>query len=803
MFIIGISNYRTKGKNVMTSYQDFLEQKHISVKPSGFDVEISAISSQLYPFQRDVVVWALRLGKAALFEERGLGKTIQELEWAHQVARHTDRCVLILAPLAVAHQSVQEAAKFGYALHYVQNDGEITKHHAASNANVFITNYERLDNFDTSAFSGIVLDESSILKAYTGKIKRAILEAFASTPYKLAASATPAPNDHLELGNHAEFLDVMASNEMISRWFINDSMEAGNYRLKKHAAKDFWRWLTSWAVCLSTPDDLGTEYALDGFTLPPLHIHEHLVDTNQITIDRAWADGRLFPDSAPSSTQLHKVKRESLKERIAQVVSIAEGLNADEPLILWCDTNDESDALQKAFPNAIEVRGSDTVKHKIDTLTAFTEGRIKQIITKPDIAGMGLNWQHAAYMIFVGVGYSFEKFYQALGRSHRYGQTREVHAHLIYAQTEGDVLLTLHQKKALFAEMQRSMNAAMHEYGLFRNDNRRELTTPQYEASHGENWTLYLGDCVPVTAALPDNSIDFGIHSPPFTNLYIYSDSESDMGNAVDDSEFFAHYEYLIKDMYRVTRPGRLCAVHCKDLPQYMNRDGAAGLRDFPGDIIRAFERHGWQFHSRVTIWKDPVIEMQRTKNHGLLHKNFAERAEACRQGMADYLVVFRKWPVDGGEEVKHRREVGDYIGTSPPRPNEFRIGKRSEQDNYSIAVWQRYASPVWFDIDQTNVLNHGLARDGQDEKHICPLQLDVIARSIDLWTNPGDTVFSPFAGVGSEGYQAVLQGRKFVGVELKQSYFDTATRYLREAELKTMQSDMFAGQSLNESELR
>jgi DNA modification methylase len=307
-----------------------------------------------------------------------------------------------------------------------------------------------------------------------------------------------------------------------------------------------------------------------------------------------------------------------------------------------------------------------------------------------------------------------------------------------------------------------------------------------------KSFAMYHGDSCQVIQGIPDNSIDFSIYSPPFSNLYIYSDSVADMGNSANDDEFFEHYKYLIREMHRVTRPGRLSAVHCKDLPLYHNRDGAAGLKDFPGMIIRAHEEAGWTYHSRVTIWKDPVIEMQRTKNHGLLHKNFQARAEVVRQGMADYLIVFRKWEgVEGTESpipVKQKRKPGDYIGDNAPQFYD------SDRD-YSIQVWQRYASPVWFDINQTRVLNFQMAREGQDEKHICPLQLDVIERSVDLWTNPGETVLSPFAGIGSEGYCSIKQGRKFIGIELKQAYYEWAARNLKAAEEESQQLDLFSFQ--------
>jgi DNA modification methylase len=316
------------------------------------------------------------------------------------------------------------------------------------------------------------------------------------------------------------------------------------------------------------------------------------------------------------------------------------------------------------------------------------------------------------------------------------------------------------------------------------------------EQIFGNNWGLYQGDCVDVTRHLPDNSIDFTVHSPPFANLYIYSDSAVDMGNAANDEEFFIHYQFLIRELHRITVPGRLCAIHCKDLPLYRNRDGASGLKDFPGMIIREFENEGWTYHSRVTIWKDPVIEMQRTKSHGLLYKNFKGRSEVVRQGMPDYLIVMRKWEgVEGTEShkpVKHDPHVEmTYIGEEPLPERVWTNGDYIDIKN--LQCWQRYASPVWFDINQTRVLNYQIARDNQDEKHICPLQLDVIERAIELWTNPGDVVFSPFAGIGSEPFCAVKMGRKGLGVELKKSYFDIAVKNLQEAERLAAQVDLFS----------
>lgn len=451
-------------------YHAFLASKRRTVQPTGFDVPADAINPKLFGFQRDIVRWALKLGKAALFEECGLGKTAQQLEFGRHVVSYTGKPVIIVAPLAVAHQTIAEGVKFGVDVTYCKTQADVP-----TGAPIVITNYDRLHLFNADHYAGVILDESSILKAYTGKTKQAILRMFADTPFKLACTATPAPNDHLELGNHAEFLNIMPSSEMIMRWFINDTMSAGNYRLKGHAAKDFWRWLTSWSVCLSQPGDLGAAYDMPGFDLPPLHIQEHLLNASAATIERTHVEGMLIPDSNPSSTTLHKVKRESLSDRVGKAAELVRAVASDEAVIVWCDTDYEADALMKALPDALEVRGSHKTEVKEARLNAFSDRQVRLLITKPDIAGFGLNWQHCANQVFVGVSYSFEKTYQALRRSYRFGQARAVNAHLIYAETEGNVLATLRSKQRQFAEMQLEMNAAMAEHGLFRDDSRRAL----------------------------------------------------------------------------------------------------------------------------------------------------------------------------------------------------------------------------------------------------------------------------------------------------------------------------------------
>lgn len=437
-----------------SDYELFLAQKHERAQSYGFE-PATLLHSRLFAFQHDVVQWAVRQGRAAIFADTGLGKTAMQAEYARHILAHTGRPVLIVAPLAVAHQTIAEAALMGLSVTYARSQAEVT------GPVVYITNYDRITAFDGGAFAGIVLDESSILKAYTGKTKQALVSQFANTPYRLACTATPAPNDWIELGNHAEFLGVMPSHEMLSKWFINDSMKAGGYRLKGHAESAFWRWVASWAACISRPSDLG--YADDGYALPPLELHQHTVAAD---VGRLMeATGSFVAASAMSATRLWKDKAETAPAR-CQLAAELVAAEPDEPWILWVSTDAEADILKALLPAAIEVRGSDRPEVKEERLRAFSEGRARYLITKPKIAGFGLNWQHCARMAFVGITYSFEYLYQALRRCYRFGQLRAVHAHLIVAETEANVLAAIQTKQAQHQTMQRQMTQAMRETGL-------------------------------------------------------------------------------------------------------------------------------------------------------------------------------------------------------------------------------------------------------------------------------------------------------------------------------------------------
>lgn len=717
-------------KAIAMNYDEFLQSKVKHRAPSGF--KAGPIRAPLFDWQKSVVRWAIQSGRAALFEECGLGKTLQQLEWARQVAAHTKQPVLILTPLSVAVQTVREAKKFGIKATLAESKDDV------DGSGIWVTNYEKIDRFDTAAFSGVVLDESSILKAFTGKTRIALTEAFASTPYRLCCTATPSPNDYTEFGQHAAFLGVCTPAQMLATFFLNDTFNTGDWRLKKHAEQQFWEWLASWACCVSKPSDIG--FPDDGYDLPPLHMHTEVVEVDE----SADCGDELFRHATLSATTIHREMRmtsEARAQRAAELVAAKPG----EQWLVWCNTNDEADKLAAAIHGCVEIRGNDTPKAKENAVTGFLDGTIRVLVSKGSIFGFGLNLQNCAHVVFVGLSYSFEDFYQSLRRTYRFGQTREVHAHIIQAQTEGAILQTINRKIEQHKTMQQEMKRAS---AVFAENRIKDLAIrSEVTMSDGDGWRMYHGDCVRVAKMLPADSVDFSVFSPPFADLFTYSDDLQDMGNCNDLQEFIVHFELLLAEMARVMVPGREVAIHCVDLLSTKWKHGKIQFQDFSGEIIRAMWRQGFLFHSRICIWKSPVTEMQRTKAHGLLYKTLKADSTDSRVGCADYLLVFRK----PGEN---------------PRP------VTKDPNAYPVDLWQEVASPVWMTVDQGRVLNGEGARENADEKHVCPLQLDVIERAIVLWSNPGDLVWSPFAGIGSEGYSALKLGRKFVGSELKEGYF-------------------------------
>ena len=728
-------------------YNEFLEQKKTQRIESGFKVEDADLNPALFPFQKYCVKRALAVGKFALFEDCGLGKTIQQLEWAQKVFERTSQPVLILAPLAVISQTIKEGEKFGYTVRdYDESPINLDE------CGIYITNYDNLSNVEISAFVGIVLDESSILKNFQGKIRTFIIDSFRRTPYKLACTATPSPNDTTEICNHAEFLDVMSRSEMLAMYFVHDGGSTSDWRLKGHAKQSFWDFVSTWAVMLNKPSDIGFDDK--GYDLPPLNVIQDIVETPKRD------NGMLFNTSAVSATEFHKELRLTYKIRLDRVAEMVKA-RPDENFIIWIGHDDEGKYLRSLLPEAIEVKGSDSREYKKEKLLGFGNGDFRILITKLKIAQFGLNYQNCHNQIYASLDFSFEATYQGIRRSYRFGQTDAVNIYLITTDTMQNVKDSFDAKQKAFKEMQSAMTEAMNR------NIKNQISLKKMEVNNqylSDRCDIRLGDCVQHIQSIPDESVGFSIFSPPFAELYTYSDKLEDMGNSKDYQEFFKAFKFLVKELYRVMWSGRNVAVHCMDLPIQKGKEGYIGLRDFSGMILQAFTEVGFIYHSRVTIWKNPVTEMQRTKALGLLHKQVGKDAAMSRVGIPDYLMVFRK---DG----EHEHPV---------------------HCNISVDTWQKFASPVWMDIDYSNTLNAAKGRDEADEKHICPLQLETIERAIILWSNEGDTVLTPFLGIGSEVYEAVKLNRFGIGFELKESYFNEAIKNVRGMEQLKSQKSLF-----------
>ena len=730
------------------NYQEFLETKKRKHILSGFDISEDELNTHLFDFQKYITIQALKAGKYAVFADCGLGKTIIQLEWAHRVSLQTNKPVLILCPLAVSGQTIKEGEKFSIPV--VRYNG--------TNSPIQITNYEQLDNIDCELFSGIVLDESSILKNFTGHYKNLIIEKFKETHYKLACTATPSPNDLNEIGNHSEFLDILDAQDMRSKWFVRyEGMN--NYRLKGHAKKDFYGWISSWACMLTKPSDLGFTLTGEKFKLPKLNYIEHEVIT-----ELKIGNGRLFNEGHVNATNFNAELRGSKEQRLLKTIEICNETKGQ--VIVWIKQNEEGDYLRKHLSDCKEVKGSDTNEYKEKTLLGFANNEFRILITKAKIAQFGMNFQNCHVQIFPSLDFSFESFYQQVRRSYRFGQKHNVNIHLIKTDTMENVAKTVDKKEKQFLEMQSEMNKNINgeKYGLINDYERRVVQLTDSMLIKGDS-------CIEIKT-IPDNSVDLIIFSPPFSSLFTYSNYIHDMGNNENHEEFFKQYSYLLKDLYRILKPGRLMCCHTKDLGVYKNSSGYTGMYDFTGEHTKAVLNEEFKLHSKITIWCDPVLEMQRTKTQRLLYKTITSDSSKTGIGMAEYITIFKKW--DGSDEE-----------TWEPITN---LTKK----NFPLDVWQRWASPVWMDIKRTDVLNGKEGTDMGDEKHIAPLQLEVINRLVNLWSNEGEVVFTPFLGIGSEAYVAVKNNRKAIGIELKDSYFDTAVVNVRNAEVKKTQLSLF-----------
>lgn len=713
-----------------TDYEAFLLSKRRDGFANGQEISETKLPSLLFPFQRALVRWALRKGRAALWADTGLGKTFMQLAWAQQIPGR----VLVLAPLCVGQQTVEQGRKLGLIVGLHVNSGE----------QIEVTNYERLHQVQPANYQGIVLDESSILKAFDGKTRSKLIGMFRETPYRLCCTATPAPNDIAELANHCEFLGIMTRMEMLATFFVHDDT---GWRLKRPGAAAFYEWLALWGMFLHHPSDLG--FSDDGFHLPPLDIVEHVVETGPV-------GGALFPEMALEGIHgRHAIRRATHDARAALT---AELVNADaQAWIVWCGLNVEQTRVTALLTRShVSIFGTETEQAKVGKLLEFLQGRVDVLVTKPKIAGFGLNLQRCARMAFLGLGDSYETYYQAIRRCWRFGQARPVTAHIVISSAERVVVNNVRAKEVRHREMSRGLLDAV------RRAEREELMPTMRErrevpdrVERGRRWTMHLGDCVEVLGRLPEHSVDLSVYSPPFIALYTYTASDRDFGNCSGLKEFLAHFAFFARSLLRVTKPGRVTCCHVAQVATTQQTHGVIGLADLRGAVIQTFVEAGWIYHGDICIDKNPQAQAIRTHSKALLFKQLRKDASWLRPGLADFIEVFRA----AGENA------------APILPD------------ISNEEWIQWARPVWYGIRESDTLNAAEGRGKDDERHIVPLQLGVIERCVRLWSNPNELVLSPFAGIGSEGHEAVRLGRRFVGVELKQEYWATAIKNLRRAE--------------------
>lgn len=719
------------------SYQRFLASK--SPVPNLFGRSPDRLPRIFHPFQRSIVEWAIRRGRAAIFADCGLGKTLMQLEWARQSGER----VLVLAPLAVAEQTVAEASRKLELV--VRKVAEPT-----GEPGIEITNYEKLHRFVGAPYDAIVLDESSILKSLDGKTRGMLLREFTGIPRRLCCTATPAPNDVSELANHAEFLGAMPRAEMLASFFVHDSdgKAAGGWRLKGHARDAFWRWVARWGVFLRRPSDLG--FADDGYALPPLSISEEMVDAGEVTMP-----GQLFAQQKRGGglQERRAARRQSLTVRVARAAEI---INAsDDQWLVWCGLNDEGDALEKCLLGAVQVSGADEDDAKAAKAAAWMRGEARVLVSKPAIFGFGLNFQHCHRMMFVGLGDSYEQYYQAIRRCWRFGQSEPVDAVIVVSDAERDVVENVRRKETESAEL--ADGVVIYSKGAMMGEISGPDSAAQlYEVAdaEGDGWRMLLGDCVERVREVETGSVGLSVFSPPFASLYTYSASDRDLGNSKDYDQFFQHFSFLIPELLRVTVPGRRCCVHVQQVTTTKATHGVIGWRDFRADTVKAFVAAGWVYDGEVVIDKDPQAQAIRTKSKALMFVQKDKDSSWSRPAMADYILLFRH-PEESTQPVK------------------------TDVTNEEWILWAR---PIWYGIRESDTLNTREVREDQDERHICPLQLETIERCVRLWSNPGDLIFSPFGGIGSEGYVALQHGRNYTGIELKPAYWKQAAANLGKA---------------------
>lgn len=828
-----------------SDYERFIAAKRAVAPERGF--EPGPISEKLFPFQRDIVRWAVRKGCAAIFAAFGLGKTWMQLEAGRLVCEHTGGRFLIVAPLGVRGEFKRDAEAMGLTITFIRRIEE------AGRTGLYLTNYEtvRDGKLDPRLFDGASLDEASCLRAFGGsKTFREFMALFAGDDrraehgpthtagvrYRFVATATPSPNDIIELLAYAAFLGVMDVSAAKTRWFDRDSEQADNLTLRPSKAREFWLWVASWALFVTKPSDLG--YSDEGYALPEMQViwHEVPSDHTHAGVEKS-GQGRLLRDTSLGVVDASREKRESLGARLAKMLELR-ALDPAAHRILWHDLEPEREAIEAACPGVRSVYGTQDMDEREASIVDFSEGRCAELATKPVLCGSGCNFQrHCAWAIYLGIGFKFNDFAQSLHRLQRFQQPKQVRVDIIYTEAERSVRETLLAKWQEHNALVAQMTAIVREYGLSRCAMHEELadaTTVERFEVQTEHCTLVNNDSVLETQRMAPNSVKLIVTSVPFGNQYKYSSSLYDMGHTEDAGHFFRQMDYLTPGLLRVLEPGRVLAVHVKDriVPGGLTGLGFQTLYPFHLDCVTHYQKHGFALVGIITVVTDVVRENNQT--YRLAYTEQCKDGSRQGVGVPEYILLFRKPQTDqskGYADVPVVKEKSAYklsrwqidaagfwssSGNRLLSSDDFRglthaqIFKLFRRHNlahtydyehhvalnealetrgalpvdFSLLQPQSKSEHVWSDVTRMRTLNCNQAIEGKDQ-HLCPLQLDIVDRLITRFSMKGETVLDPFGGLMTVPVRATMLGRRGVGIELSPVYFADGVAHVREAERK------------------
>ncbi|WP_018900396.1 DNA methyltransferase [Rhizobium sp. 2MFCol3.1] len=823
----------------MNAYADFLKNKIRLAPVSGLQVDPADVNPILKPHQRDMVVWAVRGGKRAIFAAFGLGKSVIQIEIVRLITKAAGGRALIVLPLGVRQEFRRDGQMLGVDIKFIRRIEE------AGETGVYMTNYEtvRDGKIDPNAFDAVSLDEASVLRSYGSKTYQTFLSLFDGVRYRFVATATPSPNRYKELIHYAGFLGIMDTGQALTRFFQRDSTQANNLTLYPHKEREFWLWLNSWAIFLQSPADLG--YSAEGYDLPPFNVIYHEVQSNIADggVDR---DGQsaLFRDTAVGVVSASREKRDTLDARIAKMSSILAAA-PDDHFIIWHDLEDERRAIEKAVPGVVSIYGTQDLEKREQAIVDFSDGKFQHLAAKPVIAGSGCNFQrHCHKAVFLGIGFKFNDFIQALHRIYRFLQTDQVEIHIIYAESEREVLRTLQGKWEAHNRMVENMSEIIRQHGLDKLSAADVLTRTigiERIEARGEGWQVANNDCVEEARSMADNSVDLIVTSIPFSNHYEYTPSYNDFGHTDSDEHFFKQMDFLTPELLRILKPGRVYACHTKDRILFGNVTGMGmpTVNPFHARTLFHTMSHGFAYMGMITINTDVVRENNQTYRLGW--------TENCKDGTKmgvgspEYVLLFRKLPSDTSKAYADERvskDKEDYTrarwqvdahafwrssGDRLLTPDELaalgpdmlakaftewtmknvydyethiRIGEALEVRGALPSTFMSLAPGAhdaftWHDVNRMRTLNGDQTKKGL-ENHICPLQFDIVDRLIKRFSNTGDLVFDPFGGLFTVPYRALKLGRRGRASELNPGYFLDGIKYLQAMEREISTPTMF-----------